>query len=398
MFTVIASGYHPRSALDATDGAEVRLGKIAAMIGACDWGIHDLSRVEVEVGGVPRFNMPMELGIHLGARLFGEGRQRRKRALILETEPHRYDATMSDISGQDIEVHDNDPDQPIAASQTGCPTTAHATPYPCQVQVRCRPIIAPSATRSAPCSRRAGSIRWTNSATATSCSLCAIGSRLASIQLDRLCGGRGDTGVSSGMGEKEPDNRQTYEIPVFSDVLRLSPREWAAMIGLLADPPGPSPRLIRAVKLYNEFLRKDSPSSRPRSERPRARRLLSLFAPSSRRHSKRRLIVTDHLRGYPPRYLRTPEAARFLGLSGRTLEKHRVYGTGPRFAKLGGRVVYSLDDLQAWVARGKADSTSDIPRDGVLPAKPHAATAPIRERLDAKVKSRRWPDGFFNVA
>jgi hypothetical protein len=63
VFTVIASGYHPRSALDATDGAEVRLGKIAAMIGECDWGIHDLSRVEVEVGGVPRFNMPMELGI-----------------------------------------------------------------------------------------------------------------------------------------------------------------------------------------------------------------------------------------------------------------------------------------------------------------------------------------------
>ena len=31
----------------------------------------------------------------------------------------------------------------------------------------------------------------------------------------------------------------------------------------------------------------------------------------------------------PPRYLRTPEAARFLGLSGRTLEKHRTYGTGP---------------------------------------------------------------------
>ena len=28
-------------------------------------------------------------------------------------------------------------------------------------------------------------------------------------------------------------------------------------------------------------------------------------------------------------YLRTPDAARFLGLSGRTLEKHRTYGTGP---------------------------------------------------------------------
>lgn len=113
VFTVIVSGYHPRSALDSTDGAEVRLGKIAAMIGACDWGIHDLSRVEVEDGGMPRFNMPMELGIHLGARLFGEGRHRRKRALILEVQSHRYDAILSDISGQDIQVHDNDPDEAI---------------------------------------------------------------------------------------------------------------------------------------------------------------------------------------------------------------------------------------------------------------------------------------------
>ena len=44
--------------------------------------------------------------------------------------------------------------------------------------------------------------------------------------------------------------------------------------------------------------------------------------------------------GLPPRFLRTPEAARFLGLSGRTLEKHRTYGTGPAYRKLGGRVVY----------------------------------------------------------
>lgn len=113
VFTIISSGYHPRSALDATDGAEMRVGKIATMIGECDWGIHDISRIEVDAAGIPRFNMPMELGIHLGARLLGEGRHRRKRALILEAERHRYDAVLSDISGQDIEVHDNDPEQAI---------------------------------------------------------------------------------------------------------------------------------------------------------------------------------------------------------------------------------------------------------------------------------------------
>lgn len=73
----------------------------------------------------------------------------------------------------------------------------------------------------------------------------------------------------------------------------------------------------------------------------------------------------------PPRYLRTPEAARFLGLSGRTLEKHRTYGTGPAYRKLGGRVVYSVDDLQAWANRGAKQSTSDPGAGTVLPAKRH---------------------------
>ena len=77
----------------------------------------------------------------------------------------------------------------------------------------------------------------------------------------------------------------------------------------------------------------------------------------------------------PPRYLRTPEAARIVGLSIRTLEKHRIYGTGPRYSKLGGRVVYKLEDLQVWVERGAKASTSDPGVGTVLPAKRHAPAA-----------------------
>lgn len=61
----------------------------------------------------------------------------------------------------------------------------------------------------------------------------------------------------------------------------------------------------------------------------------------------------------PTRYLRTREAAEFLGLSHRTLEKHRTYGTGPKYLKLGGRVVYRVEDLQVWAAPGERTSTSD---------------------------------------
>ncbi len=74
--------------------------------------------------------------------------------------------------------------------------------------------------------------------------------------------------------------------------------------------------------------------------------------------------------GIPPRFLRTQEAARFLGLSERTMEKHRTYGTGPAYRKLEGRVVYAIDDLQPWGNLGLVSSPSD-PRGAVLPAKRH---------------------------
>ncbi|OYU70436.1 MAG: DNA-binding protein [Alphaproteobacteria bacterium PA2] len=71
----------------------------------------------------------------------------------------------------------------------------------------------------------------------------------------------------------------------------------------------------------------------------------------------------------PQRFLRTPEAARFLGISGRTLEKHRTYGTGPTYRKIGGRVIYSVSDLQTWADRGAKSSTSDPGVGTVHPAR-----------------------------
>lgn len=59
------------------------------------------------------------------------------------------------------------------------------------------------------------------------------------------------------------------------------------------------------------------------------------------------------------RYVRTHEAAQLLSLSARTLEKYRCHGTGPVFRKLGGRVVYAVDDLEAWARQSACRSTSD---------------------------------------
>lgn len=79
--------------------------------------------------------------------------------------------------------------------------------------------------------------------------------------------------------------------------------------------------------------------------------------------------MTDTPTPLPPRFLRTPEAARHLGLSGRTLEKHRCYGTGPVYRKIGGRVVYAVSDLQAWADRGARTSTEVAGAHPVLPAR-----------------------------
>ncbi|MCR4142915.1 helix-turn-helix domain-containing protein [Alcaligenes faecalis] len=58
-------------------------------------------------------------------------------------------------------------------------------------------------------------------------------------------------------------------------------------------------------------------------------------------------------------YLTNEEAADYLRLSPRTLEKMRVIGGGPRFRKFGRRVMYAIADLDAWADRRAYDMTSD---------------------------------------
>ena len=59
------------------------------------------------------------------------------------------------------------------------------------------------------------------------------------------------------------------------------------------------------------------------------------------------------------RYLTNDEAAAFLRLSPRTLEKQRVIGGGPRFRKFGRRVLYSVEDLEGWANARTFEMTSD---------------------------------------
>jgi hypothetical protein len=83
--------------------------KIYDLISESKYGIHDISRVTLDhVHRLPRFNMPLELGLWLGAKRFGSKRDRQKRALVLDKLPHRYRIFCSDIAGQDAASHNND--------------------------------------------------------------------------------------------------------------------------------------------------------------------------------------------------------------------------------------------------------------------------------------------------
>lgn len=61
----------------------------------------------------------------------------------------------------------------------------------------------------------------------------------------------------------------------------------------------------------------------------------------------------------PQRYLTNDEAAEYLRLSPRTLEKQRVIGNGPKFRKFGRRVMYAVADLNAWADQRSFETTSD---------------------------------------
>ena len=59
------------------------------------------------------------------------------------------------------------------------------------------------------------------------------------------------------------------------------------------------------------------------------------------------------------KYLQTGDAAFYLGLSPKTLEKMRVRGNGPKFFKFGSRVLYSIDSLEQWAQSNLRQSTTD---------------------------------------
>lgn len=116
LFTIIYVGFLPRIASERSDSGENRIDKICALIRACQYSIHDLSRLRAsQVGEFSRMNMPFELGIEYGSRRFGSQPLTRKKCLVLEKDQHEFQKALSDLSGIDIKHHNNEPAEIVRA-------------------------------------------------------------------------------------------------------------------------------------------------------------------------------------------------------------------------------------------------------------------------------------------
>jgi hypothetical protein len=109
IFTIYDMGFRPKCAKDISNAGQPRFNKIQDLIEKCKYSIHDISRTELDAdNALPRFNMPLELGLDLGCKRYGAAHLQEKVVLIIDIERFRFQRFISDIAGQDIEAHNGD--------------------------------------------------------------------------------------------------------------------------------------------------------------------------------------------------------------------------------------------------------------------------------------------------
>lgn len=135
-FTILDAGFVPRCSKEIDDATRFRLDAIMGIIRDCRYGIHDLSRIELDAQSrLPRFNMPFELGVFYSAKHFGRAGQKRKKCLILEKQKYRYQKFISDIAGIDVTPHHNSKKKLILAIRDWLVTTSRRASIPPGVEI-----------------------------------------------------------------------------------------------------------------------------------------------------------------------------------------------------------------------------------------------------------------------
>ena len=101
------------------------------IIEKCRYGVHGIPAFGLGAGtNLPRFNMQLEMGLYLGCKRYGGKSQRRKACLVLESDPYRYRASISDISGQDIHPHGGKAERAIVKVRNWLASVSRPRPLP----------------------------------------------------------------------------------------------------------------------------------------------------------------------------------------------------------------------------------------------------------------------------
>ena len=107
LFAIHDCGFAARTALEESGSGETRLDKLVRVIGECRFSIHDISRTEItQSSPLPRFNMPFECGLALGAIRYRRPLRSGSRDFhLMAADDFQDKRTLSDLAGQDASYH-----------------------------------------------------------------------------------------------------------------------------------------------------------------------------------------------------------------------------------------------------------------------------------------------------
>ena len=129
MASLVCTGQTPRSVLEIPPSAD-RLERILQLLGDCAFSLHDLSRVEVSPRGLPRFNMPFELGLAAALAIRKDSRQiqtGRHQFRLLEARSNRVQRSLSDLNGYEAFIHHA---RPLGVFAVVCDIFTSLRPFP----------------------------------------------------------------------------------------------------------------------------------------------------------------------------------------------------------------------------------------------------------------------------
>jgi hypothetical protein len=116
VLTIAALGFTPRCARESEGEADPRIDRIAKGLRESKYSIHDLSRFQaVGADNLPRFNMPLELGMALSLRYLGKSSGTPHNWVALVPPGFVHQRFISDLAGFDPPAHDQTPETVIKA-------------------------------------------------------------------------------------------------------------------------------------------------------------------------------------------------------------------------------------------------------------------------------------------